>query len=326
MAGHQMPSESEYDGGGQIMKRSSITSIALMWLLFATCLGDTMGSTISVEDDLGRIVSLHKITKRIVSLAPSTTEILFAIGAGKLVVGADEWSDYPPEARQIPRVGPYMRPNIEKIAMLRPDLIVVASNVIPKNIVTDLEQRLRCPVFVTAPRTVATIFSGIERIGKLVGKAKRAQRLVAQLRKRINKVKQRIRGRKPVPVFVEVAPPPSLMGVGVGNFIDDAIRIAGGENVLKRLHSRSDFPLVSLERLMLLNPRIYVIAAHGSMGREQALSQVRKRIGFNQLSAVRNDRVYAVNADYLFRPGPRIVLGIIELARILHPDAFAQRK
>lgn len=308
------------------MERSSIASIAFMWLWFITCFGDATSGAISVKDDLGRTVTLRKLPKRIVSLAPSTTEILFAIGAGELVVGVDECSDYPPEARRLPRVGPYMRPNIEKTAMLRPNLIVVASNVMPKNIVADLEQRLRCPVFVMAPRTVPAILNGIERMGKLVGKAKRAHHLEIRLRKRIEEVKHRIRNRKPVPVFVEVAPPPSLMGVGVGNFIDDAIRIAGGENVLKQLRSRSDFPLVSLERLMLLNPRVYVIASHGSMGHEQVLSQVRKRAGFNQLSAVRNARVYAINPDYLFRPGPRIVLGIVELARILHPDAFAQHK
>ncbi|MCS7252933.1 MAG: cobalamin-binding protein [Armatimonadota bacterium] len=272
-----------------------------------------------VKDDLGRFIKLNRSPKRIISLSPSTTELLFAIGAGRSVVAVDDWSDYPPEVRRLPRVGPFMRPNIEAVVKHNPDLIVLASVVLPISEVEALEGKVRAPIFVMSPKRVIDITSAVERIGKLVGKYREAKSLANRMRSEIRRIKasQSKLKRKPS-VFIEVSPPPSLMGVGINNFIDDAIGLAGGYNILRQLKPRSEFPTVSLEALMTLNPDVYILARHGRLNSAKAFSEVKGRVGFEQLKAVRTGRVYAIDADLIFRPGPRITLGIAELHRLLH--------
>ncbi|MFA4028654.1 MAG: hypothetical protein GDYSWBUE_000679 [Candidatus Fervidibacterota bacterium] len=296
-----------------------LIAVLLMAQICALCTAETARHGCAVKDDLGRLIKLDVLPKRIISLSPSTTEILFAIGAGRLVVAVDDWSDYPPEARRLPKVGPFMRPSIEAVVKHHPDLIVLASVVLPMSEVETLEGRVRAPIFVMSPRRVIDIVSSIERIGMLVGKQKEAKLVADRMRsdiKRITAMQQK-RFRKPS-VFIEVSPPPSLMGVGANNFIDDAIELAGGYNIMRRLKSRSEFPTVSLEVLMALNPDVYILARHGRLNSARALCEVRGRSGFEQLKAVRMGRVYALNADLIFRPGPRITSGIAELHRFLY--------
>jgi iron complex transport system substrate-binding protein len=277
---------------------------------------------VAVRDDLGRLVSLKKPPTRIVSLAPSATEILFAIGAGDAVVAVDESSDYPPQVRRLPKVGAFMRPSIEAIVKHHPHLIVLASNVLPKGEVEALESKLLVPIFAIVPKRVVDIISAIERLGKLVGKEGEARAVAGKMRLELERLSKLKTSRK-VSVFVEVSPPPSLMGVGVNNFIDDAIELAGGENVLRRAGLPSEFPTVSLERLMVLNPDVYIVAVHGRLNRS-AVSEVKRRVGFQQLRAVRAGRVYAIDADILFRPGPRIIQGIKTLRRLLHGNVAGE--
>ncbi|MFA4016083.1 MAG: hypothetical protein RUDDFDWM_001184 [Candidatus Fervidibacterota bacterium] len=273
---------------------------------------------VTVTDDLGRLVSLKKPPTRIISLAPSATEILFAIGAGNAVVAVDESSDYPPQVRRLPKVGAFMRPSIEAIVKHHPHLIVLASNVLPKGEVEALESKLFVPIFAIVPKRVADIASAIERLGKLVGKEKEAKAVAGKMRLELKRL-SKLRTTRKVSVFIEVSPPPSLMGVGVNNFIDDAIELAGGENILRRAGLPCEFPSVSLEKLMVLNPEVYIVAVHGRLN-QKVLSEVRQRVGFQQLRAVRTGRVYAIDPDILFRPGPRIIQGIKTLHRLLHGD------
>ncbi len=269
----------------------------------------------TVKDDLGRTVKLPKRISRIVSLAPSATENLFAIGAGHLVVGVTSACDYPPQVKKLPQVGDFMKPSLERIAALKPDLIVIVSSTIPKAIADDLQSKAKVPVFVFQPQTVSSVLRGLLTLGELTGKKRQAQKLVGELERRLKSVERRVANKPRLKVVVEIAPPPSLMVAGPKTFIDDAIYLAGGENAFK--DSPQPFPLVSLEALVAKEPDVYIIAVKG---RKQLLDEVKRRSGFSNLRCVQNGRVYGIDPDLIFRPSPRLVKGVEEIGRLLHPE------
>jgi len=269
------------------------------------------------KDDLGRTVKLPEQVRRIVSLAPSATENLFAIGAGRLVVGVTSACDYPPQVKKLPQVGDFMKPSLERIAALKPDLIIVVSSTIPKAIADDLQARAKVPVFVFQPQTVSSLLRGLLKLGELTGQKRRAQKLVAELERRLKGVERKVAGKPRPKVVVEVSPPPSLMVAGPRTFIDDAVRLAGGENAFG--DAPQPFPLISLEALAAKDPDVYIVAAKGKTGK-QLLDEVKRRSGFANLRCVRNGRVYGIDPDLIFRPTPRLIEGIERLARLFHPE------
>jgi iron complex transport system substrate-binding protein len=260
-------------------------------------------------------VKVPEKVSRIVSLAPSATENLFAIGAGHLVVGVTSACDYPPEVRKLPQVGDFMKPSLERIAALKPDLIIIVSSTIPKAIADDLQGKTKTPVFVFQPKTVKDVVKGLLMLGELTNRKRQAQKLAEQLERRLNAVAKRVANKPKVSVVVEISPPPSLMVAGPGTFIDDSIRIAGGKNAFS--DAQQPFPLVSLETLVAKDPDVYIVAVKGKTS-SQVLDEVRKRSGFSNLRCVRDGRVYGIDPDLLFRPTPRLIEGVEKLAQFLH--------
>ncbi|MFN4178912.1 MAG: ABC transporter substrate-binding protein [Armatimonadota bacterium] len=286
------------------------------WLVFVVVFAlPLQGFAKTLKDDLGRVVKLPQRVRRIVSLAPSATENLFAIGAGKLVVGVTSACDYPPQARKLPQVGDFMKPSLERIAALKPDLIVIVSSTIPKAIADDLQAKTKVPVFVFQPQTVSSVLRGILTLGELTGQKQRAQKLVRKLERRLEAVEKQVANKPRLKVVVEIAPPPSLMVAGPRTFIDDAIRLAGGENAFK--DAPHPFPLVSLESLFAKDPDIYIVTVKGKSER-QLLDELRRRSGFADLRCVQKGRVYGIDPDLIFRPTPRLISGIEKLARLFH--------
>ncbi|MEZ8220653.1 iron complex transport system substrate-binding protein [Candidatus Fervidibacteria bacterium JGI MDM2 JNZ-1-D12] len=270
----------------------------------------------TAKDDLGRTVKLPKRISRIVSLAPSATENLFAIGAGHLVVGVTSACDYPPQVKKLPQVGDFMKPSLERIAALKPDLIVIVSSTIPKAIADDLQSKAKVPVFVFQPQTVSSVLRGLLTLGELTGRKQQAQKLVRRLEHRLKAIEQRIANKPRLKVVVEIAPPPSLMVAGPRTFIDDAIYLAGGENAFK--DAPQPFPLVSLESLVAKDPDVYIVAVKGKTSK-QVLDEVKWRSGFANLRCVQNGRVYGIDPDLIFRPTPRLIDGVEKISRMLHP-------
>lgn len=269
----------------------------------------------TVKDDLGRVVKVPERAKRIVSLAPSATENLFAIGAGNLVVGVTSACDYPPEVKKLPQVGDFMKPSIERIIALKPDLIVIVSSTIPKAIADDLQTRTKTSVIVLQPRTVRDVLKGLIVLGDLTGRKRGAQKLVSQLEKRLKAVEKKSSEKQQISVVVEIAPPPSLMVAGPKTYIDDAIRLAGGKNAFG--DANQPFPIVSLESLVAKDPDVYIVAVKGKTD-EQVLEEVRRRSGFLNLRCVQEGRVYGIDPDLLFRPTPRLISGVEKLLQLLH--------
>lgn len=271
---------------------------------------------LTVVDDAGRTVTVPRAPQRIVSLAPSNTEILFAIGAGGRVVGVDNFSDYPPEGvKDLPRVGGLLYTNFEKIVELRPDLLLTIGGT--EKQVQKLEE-LGLTVVVLQPRTFEDVFEKVLLVGQLVGAGEGARDVAREMRRRVDAVRTALAGlpraRRPR-VFYEVWHDP-LFTVGPGGFIHDVIVTAGGINVFA--DAQRDWPQVSLEEVVRRDPQAIITTFKESY--EQLRS--RTRPGWEGITAVRRGRILLIDQNIIARPGPRLVEGLEAIARFLHPDRF----
>lgn len=270
---------------------------------------------LTFTDDAGRQVRIPAQPWRIVSLAPSNTEILFAIGAGPRVVGVDSFSDYPEEAKRLPRLGGVTDTNFEKIVELRPDLALTIGGT--EKQVKKLEE-LGVRVVVLQPRTLEDVFAKIETVGRLVGEIRGAHDVVRAMRQRVAAVRAAVGGvppeRRPR-VFYEVWYDP-IFTVGPGGFIHDVIVTAGGVNVFA--DARQDWPQVTLEEVVRRDPEVIITPFKQSY--EQLVS--RQRPGWEGVAAVKRGRILLIDPNIVSRPGPRLVEGLEQIARFLHPDRF----
>lgn len=296
------------------MSRSFLPVVAALQLVVAP----VAGAARTVIDDAGRAIVLTRIPERIVTLAPSNTEILFALGVGDRIVAVDQWSDYPPAARTRPRIAPFA-PSLEQILKLQPDLIVATHGSVEP--VLPLErQGIRILVF--APRTLDDIYRNILTMGQIVDAGSRAQRLVREMRQRVMAVLEKVRGAPRPTVFVELdgADPSRPFTAGPGSFIDVLIRLAGGINIAAS--ARLPWPQWSLEELIRTDPDLIVLGDALVPVNPQTPDAVARRAGWQRLGAVRRGAIHAVDAALISRPGPRIVEGLEQLARLLHPHRF----
>ena len=270
-------------------------------------------ATIIIVDDHHDRVTLHGIPRRIVALAPNITEILYAIGAGNRVVGVSSFTDYPPAATHKPVVLTYAGANLEKIVALRPDLLVAAgidTAYLPKL------RTLHLPTIILDPSTIPGILRDIGLAGMATGNAAGARAVVAAMHARLAAVAARLRHVHSRPrVFYELDfSGGNAYTYGQGTFGDALITLAGGVNVGRS--GRLAYPQFSIEQLIAAGPQIIMLADGVSV------ASVKQRPGFSAIPAVRGGRIYAINDDLVSRPGPRIVDGLEQLARLLHPEAF----
>lgn len=245
---------------------------------------------------------------RVVSLAPSSTEIVCALGAGALLVGVDQFSDFPAAVRQLPRVGSDLSPSLERILKLEPDVVLIATTANTRELAGDLE-RLGVRVVVSRADTLADVFDDVRKIGAAVGAD--AERFLFGLRARLDRVAARAARLGAAPRTLVVVWTDPLTVAGGKSFVDDAIRAAGGVDVVA--DSPQPYPQYSVERLLARAPEVIVVGSHGDTPPLAPL------FAHPSLPAVRDHRVYRIDQDLLFRPGPRLVDGIEALAGLLHP-------
>jgi iron complex transport system substrate-binding protein len=254
-------------------------------------------------------------SERYISLAPSTTEILFALGLGKEIVGVSSFCNYPEEANSKVRIGDFSRPNIEMIIALKPDYIF-CTGLEQATIVRELRE-LNLKVYVADPANFAELFSSIEEIGKITGKNNEAEALVRKMKDDIDIVSAKVKAlsaERRVKVFVEIWHEP-LMTAAKGSFVDELITLAGGINIAHNLIR--PYCNFSPEKVISLNPDCIILAY---MDKEMPLKLVQQRFGWNKIEAVKNGRVFNdINPDILLRPGPRITEGLKELYKKLYP-------
>jgi iron complex transport system substrate-binding protein len=269
-----------------------------------------------VIDEAGRHVRVPARPQRIITLAPNLTEIVYAVGAGERLVGDTTFCDYPPEAKQVAKVGDTLQPNIERIIALKPDLILVSTASQLESFTKQLDER-GIAVFITDPHDLEGVFNSIKTIGDLLGQKEQAEKLVGNLRARAAAVEDAVKSRPPVTVFYQVSPSP-LWTAGRKSWVTDLIRRAGGKSVTAE--TEGEWLRYSDETAMASRPDAIIMATSDSMNGDK----MEVAPALQQSPAVLNKRVYGINGDYLSRPGPRLVDGLEQMARVLHPEAFGQ--
>ena len=281
------------------------------WLgVLALCCAGTAFSGPSVVDDEGVTVSLSSPARRIVSLAPSLTEMLFAVGAGDRVVGAVEYSDYPPEAKTIPRVGGSHGAtalDLERIVALRPDLVVAWSS---GNTVQAVERlrRLGLTVYSAEPRRLEIVAGNMARLAVLAGVENEGMAAARRFREDVAALRRRYAGRAPVRVFYQIWHQP-LMTLNGEHLIGEVIALCGGVNIFAELPVLA--PQVDLEAVVVANPQ--VIIASGVAGeRPQWLDEWPR---WSRIDAVRGDHIYTIHPDLIQRQGPRVIQGAEQMCR-----------
>ncbi|RPI87257.1 MAG: cobalamin-binding protein [Chloroflexi bacterium] len=273
--------------------------------------------TISLTDGLGRTVTLAEPAQRVISLAPSNTEILFAIGAGAQVVGRDEFSDYPVEAQDIPSVGgSFGEYNSEAIISLNPDL-VLAAEINPPDLVETLEELGLTVYYLSNPLDMEGMYDNLNIVGSLTGRMEEAAALVASLKDRVAAVDQKISGVQEKPlVFYELdsTDPNAPYTAGPGTFVDLLIQRAGGENIGSQLEGA--WAQISSEELLTQDPDIILL---GDALFGVTVESVKARPGWEALTAVKTDQIFPFDDNLVSRPGPRLVEGLEKLAEVMHP-------
>lgn len=260
----------------------------------------------TVIDDTGKPVALDRPAARIISLAPHATEILYAAGAGDRLIAVSDFSDYPPQVRKLPSIGGTAALDVERIATLRPDLVLAWSSGNSATQVAKL-RKLGLTIFESEPRSFDDIASNIERIGKLAGTQKQAAKAAADFRQRAAAIAATYRDRAPVTVFYQVWREP-LMSLNGKHLVSQAIRMCGGRNIFADLPQLA--PTVGLESVLRADPEV-ILATSGKNSVDASWRQYAK------LTAVARDNLYAIDADWLARPGPRILDGTEALCRAL---------
>jgi iron complex transport system substrate-binding protein len=279
----------------------------------ATSASPAAAGPITVTDDAGKTVTLDKPAERVVSIAPANTEIAFALGAGDKVVGDTTYCDYPEQAKAIDKIGDFSNPSMEKIVALEPDLVLVTGG-IQKNLPAKLE-KLGIAVYSADPTNLEALYSDLQEMGDLMGVSENATKLVDDMQTQVDAVSKKVEGAETPKTFLEIYGKP-LMTAGTGTFIDDLINKAGGVNV--GATAGEGFPEFNAEKLIEEDPAVYV-AVKGSQSDPGAIAA---RPGYSQLTAVTNGAVYVIDDNLVTRPGPRLVLGLQQLAQMIHPELF----
>lgn len=266
-------------------------------------------------DDLGRKIYLAKSPQRVVSLAPSVTEILYALGAADRVIAVTQFCDYPPEAALQPKVGG-ARPSIESLVALQADLVLTPRAFVDPDLIDKLEQ-LKITTYVMEAKTVEEVLSHLLTIGRILDRSAAATQLTVELRRRIQLVKERTAGL-PKPRLLYVLNSDPLMTVGPGSFIHHLIELAGAENV--GAMTGQAYPRISMDYVLKQDPEVLIFpvgALEGIPEKEQDQWQ-----RWQGMSALRTKRFYQIDSALMDRPGPRIVEGLERLAAMLHLKTF----
>jgi iron complex transport system substrate-binding protein len=270
---------------------------------------------LTITDDAKRTVKFDKAPAKIVSLAPSNTELLYQLGLGDKIVGVDDFSNYPEEAKQKEKVGGFSQTNLEKVASLSPDL-VLAAGITSKELLTSLETR-KLTVVVLNPSNLAGVAANMKLLGQIAGVPAKGEQEAGNFQKKLDDIASKVKGSQTKPrVFYELDP--TLFTVGPGSFIDDMIQKAGGQNIVT--DTSNPYPQLSQEVVISKDPEIILLG--DDSGGADSPEKILSRPGWSNISAVKNKRVVAINADLVNRPGPRAALGVEALAKAFYPDLF----
>jgi iron complex transport system substrate-binding protein len=266
-------------------------------------------------DDSGRKLYFAKAPRRVLSLAPSLTEMLFAIGLDEQIVGVTNFCNYPPAAAGKPKVG-YTQPNLESLLALSPDMVAAPGELLRADVLAKLEA-LKVPTFIFEAKSLEHVLAHIHTLGRIFERSSAADALTRHMRERIAEVSRRVQTveRKRVLYVLSTHP---LITVGPNSYIHQMIELAGGINVAAG--TSGAYPRLSMETVLEKDPEILVFPVGSTESVPEHEQQTWKR--WTGLSAVQRHRLHVVSSDALNRPGPRVVDGLEQLAQVIHPEAF----
>lgn len=298
--------------------RTLLAIVLVMMVLAAACLSPKKSvsdsNVKSFTDELGRQINVKFPPQRIISLAPSVTETLFALGLGNRVVGVTSYCDYPEEAKAKEKIGDTLNPNPERLIALKPDLVIITTASQLEKLSRQLGE-LDIPVYVSDPRTVRDVVASIRKLGDLTGATAQARQIADEMERRTANVEKRVKELPGLRVLYVLQTAP-LITAGRNTFINDLINLAGGQSISGA--ETANYPQLSRETAIARAPEVIVApASHGA----ELVKEADLRRDFAVTPAIRTSRIVKVNADWVDRPGPRIVEGLEQLAQGLHPES-----
>lgn len=292
-------------------------NIALLIFLAAACFTsacqrasqnppEIISPTREISDDLGRKIKIPEKIERAVSLAPNLTENIFAVGAGDRLVGVTSFCNYPAQAQTIQKVGDTINPNMETIVRLKPQIVFVSTASQIETFTKTLEQQ-NIVVFVTNPKNLEGVFDNLRQLGEIFGTEAQTANLIENLQKRVGAVEEKVKNKPKLKTFVQISREP-LFTVGEDSFLTEIIERAGGDSVTKTIATA--YPKLSKETASALDPETIILSESED---NDAPNDV-----FKGSAAVKNERVFRVDADVISRPSPRIIDALEQIAANLH--------
>jgi iron complex transport system substrate-binding protein len=303
------------------MKYVLLIMVVAIFILIALLGCQSVSPTLSgvnITDDLGRTVQIDTVPQRIISLAPSNTEILYALGLDDKIVGVTTYCNYPEAAKSKPQVSGFSQVDVEKIVAQQPDL-VLASDIHKSDVIPALE-KLGIKVLAIKPATLEAVLKDIEMAGKITGAGPIAGSLVSSLQKRIQSISDKTinlpTAARPRVFYVTWHDP--IYTAGSKTMINDLIEKSGGVNIAADL---SGYATISLESVVQRNPQVIVVMS--SMGdKNTSFDYIKRESRLQATDALKNNRIYVINSDIFGRSTPRIVDGLEDLAKLTHPELF----
>jgi iron complex transport system substrate-binding protein len=273
----------------------------------------TANYPMDIKDQFGNKITIEKKPEKIVSLAPSNTEILFSLGLGDKIVGVSSFCDYPEEAKTKEDIGSFQEINLERIIELEPDLVIQYGP-------GDKESNGRLKeaginILSYEPETIDEVIELINTIGEITDTSSEARKITKDMIDKKNSIVEKVKDAKKVKVFYEIWNDP-LMAAGPGSFMDELMTLAGGDNIAK--DAKGEYPQFDVEQLIERDPEVYLSAKE----EEKTIESIKSRPGYENISAVKNDRIYLLEPNIVSRPGPRIIEGLEIVAKAIHPELF----
>jgi iron complex transport system substrate-binding protein len=282
--------------------------------LFTTSI--SQASSLRFVDEVGRRVVFPFPPQRIISLAPNITEILFSLGLDEQIVGVSIPCNFPEKARSKVQVGSYLSPDLERIISLKPDLIIATGAGNTRDTVERL-QRLGLPTYVIFPKNFDDILMSVKHLGQVNNREKEALGIIQRMEKRSQRVIEITKGLPRPKVFLQIGDAP-IITIGRGSFADDLIHLAGGENIAGK--EKEMYPRLGIEEILRRAPEVILISSMNPKAEYHKIIQ--EWVRWKSIPAVRDGRIHLIDSDLIDRPSPRIIDGLEEMARILHPQLF----
>jgi iron complex transport system substrate-binding protein len=293
-----------------------IASVTLSLFL----LSSAKGSERLLTDETGRRVKVPPSVRRVISLAPSITEILFALGLHQEIVGVTNFCDFPEDASTKHRIGGFVNPDVEKIVSLKPDLVIAVADGNRWDTIERLSD-LGFPVYTVDPKGFDGVIRTIRNMGEITGKEEESRTLIRRIAERKERIVSMTRSLTRPAVFFQVGDAP-VITVGKGTLANDLIRLAGGRSISE--NEPSSYPAYGVETILSKAPEIIIFSSMDN--RKNYSDLIRRWQAWKSIPAVKSNSIYVIDSNLVDRPAPRIAEGLETLARIIHPEFFAKKR